>query len=84
MFSDFGFILSVLFDRSVSVSLDFSIVKLTLEMFINDVFKSVLFVAFVLCKSFCFTGVVFFSAVFGNRFLFRGLIIEVCITLLFF
>ena len=51
LFSDFGFILSVLFDRSVSVSLDFSIVKLILEMFITDVFKSVLFVAFVLYVS---------------------------------
>ena len=36
LFSDFGFILSVLLDRSVSISLDFSVVKLTLDVFIID------------------------------------------------
>ena len=46
--------------------------------------KSVLFVVSVLCKSFCFTGVVFSSAVFRNGFLSCGLIIGVCTTSLFF
>ena len=69
LFSDFGFILSVLFDRSVSISLDFSIVKSTLDVFITDVFKSLLFVVSMLCESFYFASVVFSSAVFRNRFL---------------
>ena len=83
LFSYFGFISSVLFDRSVSILLDFSIVKSTLDVFITHVFKSVLFVS-VLYESFCFTGVVFSSAVFRNKFLSCGLIIGVCITSLFF
>ena len=44
LFHDFGFILSVLFDRSFTISLDFSTVKSTFGVFITDVFKSVLFV----------------------------------------
>ena len=44
LFSDFGLSLSVLFDRSVSNLLDFSIVKSTLDVFITNVFKSVLLV----------------------------------------
>ena len=48
LFSDFGFLLSVLFDRSFSISLDFSTVKSTLGVFITDVFKSVLFIVSVL------------------------------------
>ena len=67
LFSNFGFILLVLFDRSVSILSDFSIVKLTLDVFITDVFKSLLFVDSVLCEGFCFTGVLFSSAVFRNR-----------------
>ena len=62
LFSDFGFILPVLSDRSVSISLDFSIVKSTLDVFITDVFKSVLFVVSVLSASLCFPGVVFSSS----------------------
>ena len=54
LFSDLGFLLSVLFDRSSSISLDFSTVKSTLGVFITDVFKSVLFVVSVLCESFCY------------------------------
>ena len=77
LFSGFGFILSVLFDRSVSISLDFSIVKSTLDDFITDVFKSALFIVPVLCESFCFPGVVFSSAAFRNRFLSCRLIIGV-------
>ena len=83
LFCDFGFILSVLFDRYVSISLDFSIVKSTLDVFITDLFKSLLFVVSLLCESFCFTSVVFSSTVFRNRFLSCGLIIGVCITSLF-
>ena len=47
LFSDFEFILPVLFDRSVSISLDFSTIKSTLDVFITDVFKSVLFLCHV-------------------------------------
>ena len=57
LFSNFGFILSVLFDRSFSISLDLSTVKSTLDVFITDVFMSVLFVVSVLCESFCFISV---------------------------
>ena len=81
VFSDFGFLLSVLFDRSFSISLDFSTVKSTLGVFITDVFKSVLFVISVLCESFCFTGVSFCSVIF---FLSCRLITGVCITSLLF
>ena len=80
LFSDFRFILSVLLDRSVSISLDFSIVKLTLDVFITDVWKSVLLVVSVLCESFCFTGVAFSSIIFRTRFLPCGWITGVCIT----
>ena len=48
LFHDLGFILSVLFDGSFTISLDFSTVKSTLGVFITDVFKSVLFVVSVL------------------------------------
>ena len=44
LFSDFEFLLSVFFNRSFSISLDFSTVKSTLGVFITDVFKSALFV----------------------------------------
>ena len=64
LFHDFGFILSVLFDRSFTISLDFSTVKSTLGVFITDVFKSVLFVVSVLCESFYFTGVAFSFVIF--------------------
>ena len=84
MFSIFGFILSVLCDRSVSISLDFFIAKLTLDVFITDLFKFLLFVVSMLYESFCFTDVVFSSAVFGNRFLSSRLIVPVCIISLFF
>ena len=78
LFSDFGFILSVLFDRSVSISSDFSIVKLTLDVFIMDVFESVLLVVSMLCGSFCFTGV------FRNRFFCCRLTMGACFMSLFF
>ena len=84
LFSDFGFILSVLFDRSFSISLDFSTVKSTLDVLFTDVFKSVLLVVSVLCGSVCFTGVAFSSVIFRNRFLSCGLITGVCIISLFF
>ena len=47
LFSNFEFILSVLFDRYVSASLDFSIVKSMMDVFITNVFKSVLFLFYV-------------------------------------
>ena len=50
LFSDFGFILSVLFDRSVSISLDLSVAKWTLDDFVTDVFESALLVVSVLCE----------------------------------
>ena len=81
LFSDFGFLLSVLFDRSFSISLDYSTVNSTLGVFITDVFKSILFAVSVLCESFCFTGVAFCSVIF---FLSYRLITGVCITSLFF
>ena len=80
LFSDLGFILSVLFDRSFSISLDFSTVKSTLGVFITDIFKFVLFAVSMLCESFCFTGVAF-SCYF---FLSCGFITGACITSLFF
>ena len=45
-----------------------------LDVFIISVFKSVLIVVSVLGESFCFTGVMFSSVVFRNRFLTCGLI----------
>ena len=78
LFSDFGFILSVFFDRSISISLDFSIVKSTSDVFITDVRKSLLLVVSVLCESFCCTGVVFSSTVFTNMFSSCGSITGVC------
>ena len=58
LFSDFRFILPVLFDRFVFSLLEFSVVKLALNVFIANVFKYVLCVVCVLCECFCFTGVV--------------------------
>ena len=84
LFFNLAFTLSVLFDRSFSISLYFSIVQSTLDIFITDVFKSLLLVVSVLCESFYFTGVAFSSAIFRNRFLSCGLITSVCITSLFF
>ena len=81
LFPEFGFILSVLFDRFFSIWLDFSTVKSKLGVFITDVFKSVLFVVSVLCEGFYFTDVAFSSVIF---FLSRGLITGVYITSLFF
>ena len=81
LFHDFGFILSVLFTRSFTISLDFSTVKSTLGVFITDVFKSVLFVVSGLCESVCFTGVAISSVIF---FLSCGLIAGVCVPSLFF
>ena len=52
LFSDFRFLLSVLFDRAFSISLDFPTVKSTLGVLITHVFKSLLFVVSVLCESF--------------------------------
>ena len=83
LFFNLAFTLSVLFDRSFSISLYFSIVQSTLDIFITDVFKSLLLVVSVLCESFYFTGVAFSSAIFRNRFLSCGLITSVCITSLF-
>ena len=80
LFHDFGFILSVLFDRSFTISLDVPTVKSTFGVFITDVFKSVLFVVSVLWRSFCLTGVAFFSVIF---FLSSRLITAVSITSLF-
>ena len=57
LFSDFGFMLSLLFDISVSILLDFYIVKSLLDVSITVVFKSVLLDVSVLCESLCFTGV---------------------------
>ena len=79
--SDLEFLLSVLFGRYFSISLDFSTVKSTLDVFITDVFKSVLFVVSVLCECFCFTNVAFSFVIF---FLSCGLITGACITSLFF
>ena len=78
LFFDFGFILPVLFDRSVSVSLNFSIVISTLSVFITDIFKSVL-----LCESFCFTGRVF-SSILRNSFFSCRLTVVFCVVSLFF
>ena len=57
LFSDFGFILSLLFDITVSILLDFYIVKSLLDVSITVVFKSVLLDVSVLCESLCFTSV---------------------------
>ena len=84
LFSDFGFILSILSDRSFSISLDFSTVKSTLDVLFTDLFKYVLLVVSVFCGIFYFTGVAFSSVIFRNRFLSSGLITGVCITSLFF
>ena len=81
LFSDFGFLLSVLSDRSFPILLDLSTVKSTLDVFIAYVFKSILFAVSLLCQSFCFAGVAFSFAIF---ILSCGLITDVCITSLFF
>ena len=62
LFSDFGFILSLLFDISASILLDFYIAKSLLDVSIMVVFKSVLLDVSVLCESLCFTGVARASA----------------------
>ena len=82
LFSDFGFNLSVLYPRYVSISLDIFTVKLTLDVFITDVCKFVLFIVSMLCVK--VSDVVFFSAIFRNRFLSWELIIGARVTFMFF
>ena len=56
-----------------------------LDVFITDVFKSVLFVVSALCESFCFTVFVFSSAILGTgSYLVVLILIGVYITSLCF
>ena len=86
LFSDFGFILSLLFDRSFSISLDFSTVKLTLDVLFTDYLSlyCLLFLCYVEVSVLLVSHFLLLFLGFRNRFLSCGLTTGVCLTSLFF